>query len=391
MSVTAPLGFTAAGLTAGLKPSGKKDLALVVNQGPSTAVAAVYTSNRCKANPVIWSEQVSATGHARAVVLNSGGANCYTGDYGFATTQLTAEETATLLTDAGTPTQADEILICSTGLIGVGGEEFRAGILDHLPELVADASDSVESGENAAEAIMTTDTVAKTATREGDGYTIGGMAKGAGMLAPGLATMLVVITTDAPLDQPILDAALRKATHSTFDRLDTDGCMSTNDTVILMSSGAADTTVDTTEFEHLLGELCHDLMRQLHVDAEGAHHDIAITTQGAATESDALTVSRSVARSNLFKAAIFGEDPNWGRVVAQVGTTSADFDPTTIDVTINGTEVCRSSGPYADPAEVVFGREVDVVIDLHAGNATATVWTSDLTHDYVEENSAYST
>lgn len=391
MSVTSPLGFTAAGVTAGLKPSGTKDLALVVNGGPSTAVAAVYTSNRCKANPVIWSEQVSATGHARAVVLNSGGANCYTGDYGFATTQLTAEETATLLTDAGTPAQADEILICSTGLIGVGGEAFRAGILDHLPELVAVAEDSVTGGENAAEAIMTTDTVAKTATRKGEGYTIGGMAKGAGMLAPGLATMLVVITTDAPLDQPILDAALRKATHSTFDRLDTDGCMSTNDTVILMSSGAADTTVDTTEFEHLLGELCHDLMRQLHVDAEGAHHDIAITTQGAATESDALTVSRSVARSNLFKAAIFGEDPNWGRVVAQVGTTSADFDPTTIDVTINGTEVCRSSGPYADPAEVVFGREVDVVIDLHAGNATATVWTSDLTHDYVEENSAYST
>ncbi|MBE4696245.1 bifunctional glutamate N-acetyltransferase/amino-acid acetyltransferase ArgJ [Brevibacterium casei] len=391
MSVTAPLGFTAAGVTAGLKPSGKKDLALVVNGGPSTAVAAVYTSNRCRANPVIWSEQVSATGHARAVVLNSGGANCYTGDYGFATTQLTAEETATLLTDAGIPTQADEILICSTGLIGVGGEEFRAGILDHLPELVADASDSVESGENAAEAIMTTDTVAKTATREGDGYTIGGMAKGAGMLAPGLATMLVVITTDAPLDQPVLDAALRKATHSTFDRLDTDGCMSTNDTVILMSSGAADTSVDTTEFERLLGELCHDLMRQLHVDAEGAHHDIAITTQGAATEADAVTVSRSVARSNLFKAAIFGEDPNWGRVVAQVGTTSADFDPTTIDVTINGTEVCRSSGPYADPAEVVFGRQVDVVIDLHAGDATATIWTSDLSHDYVEENSAYST
>ena len=391
MSVTAPLGFTAAGVTAGLKPSGTKDLALVVNEGPSTAVAAVYTSNRCKANPGIWSEQASATGRARAVVLNSGGANCYTGDYGFATTQLTAEETATLLTDSGTPSQTDEILICSTGLIGVGGEEFRAGILDHLPELVADASDSVESGENAAEAIMTTDTVAKTATREGEGYTIGGMAKGAGMLAPGLATMLVVITTDAPLDQPVLDAALRKATQSTFDRLDTDGCMSTNDTVILMSSGAADTTVDTTEFEHLLGELCHDLMRQLHVDAEGAHHDIAITTRGAATEADALTVSRSVARSNLFKAAIFGEDPNWGRVVAQVGTTSADFDPTTIDVTINGTEVCRSSGPYADPAEVVFGRQVDVVIDLHAGNATATVWTSDLTHDYVEENSAYST
>lgn len=391
MSVTAPLGFTAAGVTAGLKPSGTKDLALVVNEGPSTAVAAVYTSNRCKANPVIWSEQVSATGRARAVVLNSGGANCYTGDYGFATTQLTAEETATLLTDAGTPAQADEILICSTGLIGVGGEEFRTGILDHLPELVAAAEDSVTGGENAAEAIMTTDTVAKTATREGDGYTIGGMAKGAGMLAPGLATMLVVITTDAALDPPVLDATLRAATATTFDRLDTDGCMSTNDTVILMSSGAADTTVDEGEFGDLLGEVCHDLMRQLHIDAEGAHHDIAITTRGAASEDDALTVSRSVARSNLFKAAIFGEDPNWGRVVAQVGTTSAEFDPTTIDVTINGVEVCRASGPFADPAEVVFGREVDVVIDLHAGDATATVWTSDLTHDYVEENSAYST
>ena len=391
MSVTAPLGFTAAGLTAGLKPSGTKDLALVVNNGPATTVAAVYTSNRCQANPVIWSRQVSATGHARAVVLNSGGANCYTGDYGFATTQLTAEETATLLTDSGTPTQADEILVCSTGLIGVGGEEFRAGILDHLPQLVAAAEDSVTGGQNAAEAIMTTDTVAKTATREGPGYTIGGMAKGAGMLAPGLATMLVVLTTDAPLDQPTLDAALRTATHVSFDRLDTDGCMSTNDTVILMSSGAADTTVDTGEFEGLLGELCLDLMRQLHVDAEGAHHDIAITTRGAASTDDAVTVSRAVGRSNLFKAAIFGEDPNWGRVVAQVGTTSADFDPTAIDVTINGTEVCRASGPYADPAEVTFGREVDVVIDLHAGDSEATIWTSDLTHDYVEENSAYST
>lgn len=391
MSVTAPLGFTAAGLTAGLKPSGTKDLALVVNNGPATTVAAVYTSNRCQANPVIWSRQVSATGRARAVVLNSGGANCYTGDYGFATTQLTAEETATLLTDAGTPTQADEILICSTGLIGVGGEEFRAGILDHLPQLVAAAEDSVAGGQDAAEAIMTTDTVAKTATREGSGYTIGGMAKGAGMLAPGLATMLVVLTTDAPLDQPTLDAALRAATHVSFDRLDTDGCMSTNDTVILMSSGAADTTVDTGEFEGLLGELCLDLMRQLHVDAEGAHHDIAITTRGAASIDDAVTVSRAVGRSNLFKAAIFGEDPNWGRVVAQVGTTSADFDPTAIDVTINGTEVCRASGPYADPAEVTFGREVDVVIDLHAGDSEATIWTSDLTHDYVEENSAYST
>ncbi|SMY01809.1 bifunctional glutamate N-acetyltransferase/amino-acid acetyltransferase ArgJ [Brevibacterium aurantiacum] len=392
MSVTAPLGFTAAGLIAGLKPSGKKDLSLVVNTGPDNAVAAVYTSNRCKANPVLWSQKVSATGTAGAVVLNSGGANCYTGDFGYETTELTAQKTAELLSEAGTPTSANDILVCSTGLIGVGGQDFRDMIIDHLPPLVAAAEDSVEGGADAAEAIMTTDTVAKVATREGSsGYTIGGMAKGAGMLAPGLATMLVVITTDAKVDQSLLDSALRGATSRSFDRLDTDGCMSTNDTVILMSSGAHEGAVDESEFSSLVGELCLDLMRQLHVDAEGAHHDIAITTQGAASEDDAVMVSRSVSRSALFKAAIFGQDPNWGRVVAQVGTTSAEFDPTMIDVSINGVEVCRASGPYEAPEKVEFAREVDVVIDLHAGDATATVWTSDLTHDYVEENSAYST
>ncbi|WP_231441481.1 bifunctional glutamate N-acetyltransferase/amino-acid acetyltransferase ArgJ [Brevibacterium zhoupengii] len=392
MSVTAPLGFTASGLIAGLKPSGKKDLSLVINTGPDNAVAAVYTSNRCKANPVLWSQKVSANGQASAVVLNSGGANCYTGDFGYETTKLTAQYTAKLLSEAGNATTADDVLVCSTGLIGVGGQDFRDTIIDHLPPLVAAAEDSVEGGADAAEAIMTTDTVAKVATREGgSGYTIGGMAKGAGMLAPGLATMLVVITTDAKVDQTVLDSALRGATSRSFDRLDTDGCMSTNDTVILMSSGAHEGAVDEAEFSSLVADLCLDLMRQLHVDAEGAHHDIAITTQGAASEDDAVMVSRSVSRSALFKAAIFGQDPNWGRVVAQVGTTSAAFDPTQIDVSINGVEVCRASGPYEDPDKVEFSREVDVVIDLHAGDQSATVWTSDLTHDYVEENSAYST
>ena len=391
MSVTAPLGFTDAGLTAGLKPSGTKDLSLVVNTGPSNAVAAVYTSNRCKANPVLWSQKASANGQARAVVLNSGGANCYTGDFGYETTTLTAQTTAELLTDAGTDTVPEDVLVCSTGLIGVGGQDFRDSIVTNLAPLVAAADTSVEAGQSAAEAIMTTDTVAKTATRTGStGFTIGGMAKGAGMLAPGLATMLVVITTDAKLEQATLDQALRASTSQSFDRLDTDGCMSTNDTVILMSSGAHDAAVDADEFTTLLRELCLDLMHQLHVDAEGAHHDIAITTRGAASEKDAVEVSRSVARSALFKAAIFGEDPNWGRVVAQVGTTSADFDPTQIDVIINGVQVCTASGPDEDPANVKFDRIVDVTIDLHAGDDTATVWTSDLTHDYVEENSVYS-
>ncbi|GAA2102898.1 bifunctional glutamate N-acetyltransferase/amino-acid acetyltransferase ArgJ [Brevibacterium salitolerans] len=386
MTVTHPQGFSAAGLTVGLKPSGKPDLALVVNDGPADAVAAVYTSNRCKANPVLWSEQASADGRARAVVLNSGGANCYTGEFGFQTTHLTAERAAALL-----GVSPVDVLVCSTGLIGVGGQDFRDRIVEGLPGLVEAAGAEDAHGRSAAEAIMTTDTVAKTVALQRGGYRVGGMAKGAGMLAPGLATMLVVLTTDAAVDQEVLDRALRAATSVSFDRLDTDGCMSTNDTVILMSSGASGTSPSEAELTEAITQACLDLTGQLHVDAEGAHHDIAITTRGAATVADAVTVSRAVGRSNLFKAAIFGEDPNWGRVVAQVGVTDAEFEPTAIDVAINGVQVCTGSTPDADPEQVVFSRRVDVVIDLHAGEESATVWTSDLTHDYVEENSAYST
>lgn len=390
MTVTHPSGFRAAGLTAGLKDSGRPDLSLVVNDGPSDAVAAVYTTNRCKANPVLWSEQAGADGRARAVVLNSGGANCYTGAFGFETAHLTAERTADLL-----EVSAQDVLICSTGLIGVGGQGFRDRIVDGLPALVEAARTDTGHGRAAAEAIMTTDTVPKTIERTastGAGeYRLGGMAKGAGMLAPGLATMLVVLTTDADLPADVLDRALRRATARSFERLDTDGCMSTNDTVVLMGSGASATAPDEESFTALLTDACLDLMRQLHADAEGAHHDIAITTAGAASEAEAVEVSRSVARSNLFKAAIFGEDPNWGRVVAQVGTTDAAFDPTRIDVTINGVRVCTDSTPDSDPSTVVFTRDVTVDIDLKSGEHAATVWTSDLTHDYVEENSAYST
>lgn len=389
MTVTHPAGFRAAGLAVGLKDSGRSDLAVVLNDGPADAVAGVYTSNRCKANPVLWSEAAGADGRARAVVLNSGGANCYTGDYGFETSRLTAQRTGELL-----DIPAEDVLICSTGLIGVGGQDFRDRIVDGLPGLLEAAQASQEHGAAAAQAIMTTDTVPKTIERTTDGaipYRMGGMAKGAGMLAPGLATMLVVITTDADLPADVLDRALRSATSSSFDRLDTDGCMSTNDTVILMASGASGATPDEESFTALLTDACLDLMRQLHVDAEGAHHDIAITTSGAASVDEAVEVSRSVARSNLFKAAIFGEDPNWGRVVAQVGTTDAQFDPARIDVTINGVRVCTDSTPDQDPDTVVFTREVTVEIDLKTGASSATVWTSDLTHDYVEENSAYST
>lgn len=385
MSVTHPRGFTAAARTAGLKPSGKPDLALVVNTGPSDAAAAVYTSNRCKANPVLWSEQATKDNRARAVILNSGGANCFTGSFGFQTSHLTAETTAELL-----GASALDIVVCSTGLIGVGGEDFRNKIIDALPALAGDLADTPAAGDAAAAAIMTTDTVPKTVAYDGEGFSIGGMAKGAGMLAPGLATMLVVLTTDAPLTGDQLDTALRAATNTTFDRLDTDGCMSTNDTVVLLSSGLGE-PVDDAVFTQLLTQACGDLAGQLHRDAEGAHHDITITVTQAANEAEAVAAARSIARSNLFKAAIFGEDPNWGRVVAQVGTTEAQFDPANIDVTINGVAVCTASAPDAPPEDVVFSKAVSVEVALHAGSAQASILTSDLTHDYVEENSAYST
>jgi glutamate N-acetyltransferase / amino-acid N-acetyltransferase len=382
MSVTHPQGFLAAGVAAGLKSTGKPDLALVVNQGPSYASASVFTSNRCQANPVLWSKEVVKDGVVKAVVLNSGGANCYTGAEGFQTTHQTAERVA-----GHCGIGAGDVVVCSTGLIGV------ANIREHLLAGVdaAVAALSPDGGQAAAEAIMTTDTVAKQVVVRADGWSIGGMAKGAGMLAPALATMLVVITTDAELAPAELDQALRAATRVSFDRLDSDGCMSTNDTVTLLASGASGIRPSVEEFTAALTRACSDLALQLLADAEGADHSIAITTLNAASEDDAVEVSRSVARSNLFKAAIFGKDPNWGRILASVGTTQAAFDPADLDVALNGVWVCKQSTPAEDPSTISLeDREVTVTIDLKAGDASATVWTNDLTHAYVHENSAYS-
>lgn len=387
MSVTAAQGFRASGVTAGLKPSGAPDVALVVNDGPRSAAAAVFTSNRCKANPVLWSERAAADGRLAAVVLNSGGANCYNGPEGFQTTHASAELVASLV-GCG----AIDVAVCSTGLIGTLLDRpiLEAGIRSAHEALTPDG------GPAAARAIMTTDTVPKEATVSGgDGaWVVGGMAKGAGMLAPALATMLVVITTDAVVESGDLDRALRTATAATFDRLDTDGCMSTNDTVVLMASGASGLAPDEREFADAVTAVCADLAEQLWHDAEGAHHDIEIAVTGAATEPDAVEVARAVARSNLFKAAVFGNDPNWGRVLAAIGTTTATFEPDAIDIAINGVEVCRAGGTkLAEPSSSVdlTARHVLVAIDLNAGSATATILTSDLTHDYVHENSAYST
>ncbi|MFD2758825.1 bifunctional glutamate N-acetyltransferase/amino-acid acetyltransferase ArgJ [Gulosibacter faecalis] len=386
MTITAPKGFRAAGVEAGLKASGGRDVVVVVNDGPSAAAAAVFTSNRCEAHPVTWSRRIVADGAASAIVLNSGGANCFTGEFGADTTRLTAERAAERL-----QLQPDDIIVCSTGLIGSGDETFRAGVLRGVDAAVAELASDEAASANAAAGILTTDSVPKTALREGDGYAIGAIAKGAGMLAPGLATMLVVVTTDADLESPALDAALREATRLSFDRLDSDGAMSTNDTVALLASGASGVTPDTAEFTALLVDLCQDLARQLQADAEGASHDITITTVGAATENEAVAVSRAVSRSNLFKAAIFGNDPNWGRVLAAIGTTDAKFEPQVIDVSMNGIMVCRAGTPDA-PVDTVdlTPRATEVRIDLHAGDASASILTNDLTHDYVHENSAYS-
>lgn len=382
MSVTAAAGFEAAGVEAGLRSGEGPDLAMVVNRGPSASAAVVFTSNRCTANPIIWSKQVIKDGVVSAIVLNSGGANCYTGMLGFQVVHETAEAAGRVL-----DLSPGDVLVCSTGLIGeqldstrvVAGVHRAAGVL------------SAEGGADAARAIMTTDTHPKQAVRHGDGWTVGGMAKGAGMLAPGLATMLVVITTDADLESADLDAALRVATRVTFDRLDSDGCMSTNDQVTLLASGASGVTPALAEFSALLTEVCQDLTLQLQGDAEGAAHDVAIEVRNAVSEEDAVEVARAVARSNLFKAAVFGNDPNWGRVLAAVGTTTADFDPFGIDVAMNGVQVCRAGQPDQPRALVdLTDRAVQVTVDLHAGEAVATVWTNDLTHDYVHENSAYS-
>jgi glutamate N-acetyltransferase/amino-acid N-acetyltransferase len=381
MSVTHPAGFLASGVVAGLKSSGTPDLALVVNLGPKFDSASVFTANRCKANPVLWSQEVAKDGTVRAVVLNSGGANCYTGPEGFQTTHAVAEQVA-----AGLGIGAIDVVVCSTGLIGLANP--RQNLLDGVDGALAALG---PHGEDAARAIMTTDTVPKQVVVEGPGWSIGGMAKGAGMLAPQLATMLVVLTTDAIVPAADLDTALRAATRVSFDRLDSDGCMSTNDTVTLMASGASGITPALDDFTHALTQACTELAMQLLRDAEGAEHDIAISVLNAATEQDAVDVARSIARSNLFKAAVFGQDPNWGRVLASIGTTTAAFDPADLDVAMNGVWVCRTSTPAEDPATVDLGqRDVTVTVDLKAGPERATVWTNDLTHAYVHENSAYS-
>jgi glutamate N-acetyltransferase/amino-acid N-acetyltransferase len=380
--VTVPEGFKASGVRAGLKKSGNLDFALVQNLGPLSSAASVFTTNRCLANPVLWSKEVMADGQVSAIVLNSGGANCYTGPEGFQTTHATAEAVADKL-----GISAGDVIVCSTGLIG---EQLdRAKVLAGVDAAVATLHE--DGGFDASEAIMTTDSKPKRAVIKRDGWSIGGMAKGAGMLAPGLATMLVVLTTDAVLSSAQLDQALRAATRVTFDRLDSDGCMSTNDTVSLMASGASGIEPGLDEFTEALTHACKDLALQLLSDAEGSSHDIAIEVVNAASEDDAVEVGRSVARNNLFKAAIYGNDPNWGRILAAVGVTKAAFDPYDIDVFINGVRV-SSKGQPDQSRELVdlTPRLVEIQISLNAGAQSATVWTNDLTHEYVEENSAYS-
>jgi glutamate N-acetyltransferase/amino-acid N-acetyltransferase len=383
MTVTVAKGFVAGAVHAGLKKSGNLDLALVVNQGPLNSAAVVFTTNRCQANPIIWSKEVIKDGQVSAIILNSGGANCYTGSEGFQTTHATAEKVASELSIS-----AGDVLVCSTGLIG--DQLDRQKLLTGTSAAVAGLN--AANGALAAEAIMTTDSKPKTTKfTHPDGWSIGGMAKGAGMLAPGLATMLVVITTDAALDSKALDTALRSATRVTFDRLDSDGCMSTNDQVTLMASGASEIEPSKADFTNALTEVCLSLATQLQQDAEGSSHDITITVLGAASEEDAEEVGRSVARNNLFKAAIYGNDPNWGRILAAVGVTKAQFDPYNIDVSINGISVSKQGQPD-QPRELVdlTPRAVDVTINLNSGSHSAAIYTNDLTHEYVTENSEYS-
>ncbi|MDW4906862.1 bifunctional glutamate N-acetyltransferase/amino-acid acetyltransferase ArgJ [Streptomyces sp. ADMS] len=391
MSVTAAKGFTAAGIAAGIKENGNPDLALVVNNGPRLAAAGVFTSNRVKAAPVLWSEQVLRGGELTAVVLNSGGANACTGPKGFQDTHATAEKVAESLNSAGLDETGGHapgmIAVCSTGLIGLllPMDKLLRGVDKAVAQL------GPHGGEKAAIAIKTTDSVHKTAVVSKDGWTVGGMAKGAGMLAPGLATMLVVLTTDADVDSEHLDKALRAATRTTFDRVDSDGCMSTNDTVLLLASGASEVTPDQAEFAEAVRAVCDDLGQQLIRDAEGASKDIKVEVVNAASEDDAVEVGRSIARNNLLKCAIHGEDPNWGRVLSAIGTTQAAFEPDRLNVAINGVWVCKNGGVGEDRGKVDMRyREVHITADLAAGNESAVIWTNDLTADYVHENSAYS-
>jgi len=383
VSVTAAQGFRASGVAAGIRSGSGADVALVVNDGPLDAAAGVLTSNRVKAAPVLWTEQVLTTGRLTAVVLNAGGANACTGSAGFTDTHATAEAVAAELGIG-----AVEVAVCSTGLIGerLPMEALLTGVEK------AAAALSGTGGDAAAAAILTTDTVAKTAVATVDGWTVGGMAKGAGMLAPSLATMLVVLTTDAVVPPQALQPALKRATSVSVERVDSDGCLSTNDTVIVMANGASGVTPSAEEFTEALTAAATDLAMQLLADAEGSTKDIAITVRGAVSVTDALTAGRACARNNLLKTALFGNDPNWGRVLAAIGTTDAAFEPDRVDVTINGVTVCRG-GAIGDPREGVdlTGRAITIDVDLNAGGEQATIWTNDLSIAYVHENSAYST
>ncbi|TNC19841.1 bifunctional glutamate N-acetyltransferase/amino-acid acetyltransferase ArgJ [Amycolatopsis alkalitolerans] len=385
MTVTGPKGFRAAGVAAGIKDSGALDLALIVNDGPEQAAAGVFTRNVIKAAPVLWSQEVLRHRRLRAVVLNSGGANAATGPGGFQDTHATAEKVAKVL-DTG----AIEIAVCSTGLIGerlpmhavLSGVDTAAEALAVTPE----------AGLAAATSIMTTDTKPKQSFKSHiAGWGIGGMAKGAGMLAPNLATMLSVITTDAVLEPDALDAALRAAARVTFDRLDVDGGTSTNDTVLLLSSGASGISPGLDDFTELLTAVALDLVYQLRADSEGATKDVDIVVHGAASEQDAINVGRTVAEDNLVKTALFGSDPNWGRIAMALGRAQAEIDPDTLSITINGVTLFANGTTAADRAQAdLSGRVIEIVIDLGIGAGTATIYTTDLSHGYVEENSAYS-
>lgn len=388
--VTAPAGFRGAGIAAGIKASGKLDLALVFNEGPDHGAAGVFTRNQVKAAPVLWSQQVLTTGSLRAVILNSGGANACTGTGGFQDTHATAEAVAAALSAWGTETGAIEVAVCSTGLIGdrLPMDKVLAGV----QEIVQEMAGGMSGGEEAARAIMTTDTVPKqVALHHADNWTVGGMAKGAGMLAPSLATMLCVITTDAVADAAALDLALKRAAAKTFDRLDIDGSCSTNDTVLLLASGASEITPAQEQLDAAVLAVCDDLCAQLQADAEGVTKRVTITVGGASSEDDALTAARVIARDSLVKTALFGSDPNWGRVLAAVGMAPVTLDPNRITVSFNGFDVCVDGAGAPGAREVdLSGDEITVRVDLGSGTGEASIRTTDLSHAYVEENSAYS-
>ncbi len=388
--VTAPAGFRATGIAARIKASGALDLALVFNEGPDHAAVGVFTRNKVKAAPVLWSQQVLTTGRLRAVILNSGGANACTGPGGFQDTHATAEAVAAALSDWGTETGAIEVAVCSTGLIGdrLPMDKVLAGVTEIVHELAG----GLTGGEEAARAIMTTDTVPKqVALHHRDRWTVGAMAKGAGMLAPSLATMLCVITTDAVAAPEALRTALNRAAASTFDRLDVDGSCSTNDTVLLLSSGASEIAPDQDELDAAVLAVCDDLCAQLQADAEGVTKRITVTVTGAATEDDAVAAARVIARDSLVKTALFGSDANWGRVLAAVGMAPVALDPERITVSFNDFPVCVDSVGAPGAREVdLSGKDINLTVDLGAGAASASIRTTDLSHGYVEENSAYS-